>query len=91
MERRQWYAASTQFGTDRCRLFSGRYPCSKEAEIMKTVSVIEDTMKETRKIFERIEKSIDEIKKVYTKTKPMTMTEGAPGKAPAIQTICGRR
>ena len=56
----------------------------KEAEIMKTVSVIEDTMKETRKIFERIEKSIDEIKKVYTKTKPMTMTEGAPEKAPSI-------
>ncbi|MBQ6392451.1 MAG: hypothetical protein IJH60_02980 [Eubacterium sp.] len=56
----------------------------KEAEIMKTVSVIEETMTETRKIFERIEKSIDEIKKVYTKTKPVTMTEGALGKAPAI-------
>ena len=47
----------------------------KEKEIMETVSVIEQTMKETKMIFNRIEQSIEELKKNLKKQKTVDLSE----------------
>ena len=47
----------------------------KEKEIMETVSVIEQTMKETKIIFNRIEQSIEELKKNLKKQKTVDLSE----------------
>ena len=47
----------------------------KEKEILETVSVIEQTMKETKMIFNRIEQSIEELKKNLKKQKTVDLSE----------------
>ena len=47
----------------------------KEKEILETVSVIEQTMKETKMIFNRIEQSIEELKQNLKKQKTVDLSE----------------